>query len=325
MIHSIYHDEIPSFVLDIIETDIFKRLKDVGMNCGMEYTQFKTFQYSKGVSRYQHSLGVALITYHFTHDKVATVAALLHDIATPVFAHVVDFLYHDYEKQEFTETKTKEIIDSSDQLKEILTKYGIEPHQIYDYHQYPIADNDSPKLSADRLEYTCSNAYYYQFLSLDEIKDIYDDLVVNDQRDEIICRNKEKALLLTQTMFKCSYVYTSDEDRYCMEYLARLLKEAMDLKVITESDLYTTESHVIQKICQSSLKNKWDDFCHFKQIEVSDCEKEGYLKVKAKHRYFNPMVHHQRIIEQSLELQKTLKDFLSDDFDRYLKANSSNV
>ena len=37
----------------------------------------------------------------------ATVAALLHDIATPVFAHVIDFLNNDYEKQESTEAETK--------------------------------------------------------------------------------------------------------------------------------------------------------------------------------------------------------------------------
>ncbi|MFQ7170738.1 MAG: hypothetical protein ACLRQF_00675 [Thomasclavelia ramosa] len=90
-----------------MNTNIFTRLKDIGMNCGMEYTQFQTFKNSFGVSRYDHSIGFFLITYHFTHDKHATVAALLHDIATPVFAHVIDFLNNDYENKSLLKLKQK--------------------------------------------------------------------------------------------------------------------------------------------------------------------------------------------------------------------------
>lgn len=321
MIYEIYHNEIPLYVLEIMNTDIFKRLKDVGMNCGMEYTKFKTFENSKGVSRYNHSIGVALITYHFTHDIHATVAALLHDISTPVFAHVIDFLNHDYEKQESTEAKTKEMIENSEELKNIFEHYDIDIHQIYDYHQYPIADNDSPKLSADRLEYTLSNAYYYQILSLDKIKTIYNQLTINDEQDEIIVKDEENALLLTEAMFKCSDIYTSDEDRYCMEYLARLLKEAIEIGVLTEEDLYSTETYVIDKMCQNeTIKTKWNQYCQFNQIDISDTEKDGYLKVNAKHRYFNPLVGNIRIIDNNMKLKHKLETYLNDHFDRYIKA-----
>lgn len=211
MFYKIYHDTIPPYLLEIMNTNIFTRLKDIGMNCGMEYTQFQTFKNSFGVSRYDHSIGVSLITYHFTHDKHATVAALLHDIATPVFAHVIDFLNNDYEKQESTEAETKKMIFNSRELQKIFLKYEIDINLIYDYHKYPIADNESPKLSADRLEYTLANAYYYNFLSVEQIKSIYYDLIINDKKDEIIFKSKDKAIMLTKVMFQCSRVYTSDE------------------------------------------------------------------------------------------------------------------
>ena len=83
VVYDIYNEYIPNYVQEIIQTSLFQRLKDVGMNCGMEYTQFEPFRNCKGVSRYNHSIGVALITYHFTHDMHQTVAALLHDIAMP--------------------------------------------------------------------------------------------------------------------------------------------------------------------------------------------------------------------------------------------------
>ena len=46
MFYKIYHDTIPPYLLEIMNTNIFTRLKDIGMNCGMEYTQFQTFKNS---------------------------------------------------------------------------------------------------------------------------------------------------------------------------------------------------------------------------------------------------------------------------------------
>ena len=62
---------------------------------------------------------------------------LLHDIATPVFAHVIDFLNNDYEKQESTEAETKKMIFNSRELQKIFLKYEIDINLIYDYHKYP--------------------------------------------------------------------------------------------------------------------------------------------------------------------------------------------
>ena len=48
---------------------------------------------------------------------------------------------------------------------------------------YPVADNDTLKLSSDRLEYSLSNGLFtYNLLTLDEVKEIYSDLEV--QKDE---------------------------------------------------------------------------------------------------------------------------------------------
>lgn len=122
-LYNLYHEFIPDYVQDIMKTSLFQRLKDVGMNCGMEYTQFEPFKDCRGVSRYNHSIGVALITYHFTHDKHQTVAALLHDISTPVFAHVIDFMYHDYTNQEATENLTEMMIKENKELHSIFHQY----------------------------------------------------------------------------------------------------------------------------------------------------------------------------------------------------------
>ena len=49
-----------------------------------------------------------------------------------------------------------------DLLKELSKNYpdNIKIEEVEDYHLYPIADNDTPKLSSDRLEYSLSNALF---------------------------------------------------------------------------------------------------------------------------------------------------------------------
>lgn len=90
-----------------------KRLKDIGMNCGLEYTRYPIYRHlTKPYFRYEHSVGTALIVWHFTQDRAQTIAALLHDISTPVFAHVIDFLNEDHLTQESTEGPTRRVMNS---------------------------------------------------------------------------------------------------------------------------------------------------------------------------------------------------------------------
>ena len=107
----IYEKEHLEFINSLIHVPSMQILKDIGMNCGVEYTAFDFFSNIVPYSRYQHSIGVALIVYHFTHDLRQTVAGLLHDIATPVFAHTIDFYHQDHLKQESTELDMKKVIE----------------------------------------------------------------------------------------------------------------------------------------------------------------------------------------------------------------------
>ncbi|MBQ5462387.1 MAG: HD domain-containing protein, partial [Bacteroidaceae bacterium] len=174
----IYHHSIPSFIQRIAATPAMQRLDGVGMNCGCEYTNFPRFRNIRRYTRYEHSIGVGLIVWHFTHDIQQSIAALLHDIATPTFAHVIDFLHGDYEKQETTEEHTLEMISLSSEIVEILHEYSLQPIDVADYHLYPIADNDTPQISADRLEYTLGNIITYHLDTLETVQQIYQSLIV---------------------------------------------------------------------------------------------------------------------------------------------------
>ena len=114
--------------------------------------------------------------WNFTKDKKQTIAGLLHDISSPAFKHCIDFLNGDAEKQESTEEQTLEVIKNSKEIMNLLKRDNILLEEISNYKIYPIADNKTPKLSADRLEYTFMNGIYYKKVwDLLTIKEIYED------------------------------------------------------------------------------------------------------------------------------------------------------
>jgi len=265
------------------------------MNCGCEYTAFPLFSGIAPYSRFDHSMGVALIIWHFTHNMAQALAGLFHDIATPTFAHVVDFLYGDHLTQEATENGTGEQIRRDREIGQLLENYRLIPAQVENYHIYPIADNNSPKLCADRLEYTLGNSVNYGILNLPQATAIYHDLIVgtNEYGDpELMFQSPERAYLFSEAALQCSKIYVSEPDRYAMQILSELLGNAVRQGVITESDLHQTEPEIIQKLTASPLCDEWTRFRRLHKIhQTTEPGSNGkWRKVPAKKRYINPYI-----------------------------------
>ena len=115
-----YHSEVPAWLGEFCAVPEMQRLRGVGMNCGCEYTSFPRFRGLPRYSRFRHSVGVCLITWHFTCSIEQALAALFHDISTPSFAHTVDFLHGDYLRQEYTEGRTAAMITQSAEITALL-------------------------------------------------------------------------------------------------------------------------------------------------------------------------------------------------------------
>ena len=179
-------------------------------------------------SSLDHSVAVALIIWHFTKDKKQTLSGLFHDIATPVFKHCVDFLNGDYMTQESTEDLTTDMIKNSKEIMTLLEKDNIDISEVDNYHLYPIADNDTPKLSADRLEYSLSNALFtYKLLNVDGIKEIYNDIEIqkNETNEiELGFKTKNIARTFVKITSRLSVIYREDRTRYSMQFIADILK-----------------------------------------------------------------------------------------------------
>ena len=173
----------PEWLNEYIDTDRMLKQQYVSVTCGKIYSkQFDFDEYSS----LDHSIAVALIVWNFTHDKKQTLSGLFHDIATPAFKHCVDFLNGDYMNQESTEELTTIFIENSEDIMKLLKRDNIKIEDVCDYHIYPVADNDTPMLSADRLEYSLSNdLIVFKTNTLDGIREIYNDIEVQTNENGI--------------------------------------------------------------------------------------------------------------------------------------------
>ncbi len=320
---NVLEPNFPEWLNDYIETKELLKQRYISVTCGKIYSNL--FEIDFFFSSLDHSIAVALIVWHFTHDKKQTLSGLFHDIATPVFKHCVDFLNGDYMTQESTEDLTSKIIGSSKEIMDLLERDNIKLEEVDDYHIYPVADNDTPKLSADRLEYSLSNALLTnKLLNIDEIKKIYSDIVLGKDEDgtlELSFKSKETALEFVKITSKLSIIYRDDKTRYSMQLLADIIKKLNEDGLITKKDLYNKkESEIIEIIENSKYKEIFNIWKNAKNIKVSKEKPENVYFVHhgAKIRYIDPLVNKKRISSISEEAKEEIDKNLSYDMNNYV-------
>lgn len=239
--------EIPEFLYKYLELYFMIRLKDVSIYCAMDYASPNIYDFKVYISRFNHSLNTALITWKLTHSKEATLAALFHDASTPIFSHVVDIMNNDSIRQESTEKYTKDILLNSNKLKEFLDEDGIDIHDILDFKEYSIVDLDRPGLCADRLDGIISfGISWFGLSTIDDIKRIIDSLIVVTNENgvlEIAFDNKETAEYVSYLNQKLDEYTHSDEDYYMMNLGARILKKCLSLNIFTYRELFLLGEH----------------------------------------------------------------------------------
>ena len=316
----------PEWLNEYIDTKELLSQQYISVTCGTIYSDL--FESNFFFSSLDHSVAVALIVWHFTHDKKQTLAGLFHDIATPAFKHCVDFLNGDYMTQESTEDLTTELIKQSKEIMTLLKRDNIDITEVDNYHLYPIADNDTPKLSADRLEYSLSNALFtYRLLDLAIIKEIYNDIEIqkNEKKEvELGFKTKKIARNFIKVTSRLSVIYREDRTRYSMQFIADILKKLNEENKISKKDLYEMkESEVINIIESSKYKEIFNIWKKAKKVQVSTEEPKNvyYVHHGAKIRYIDPLFNGERMSKCCKIAKKMIDNNLSYDMNKFVYLN----
>lgn len=324
--HKILEPNFPEFLKKYLNLPLLKRLSGIGLLCGSDWT--KLFKNRFYYSRLDHSIGVALIIWHFTHDKAQTVAGLLHDVSTPVFSHVSDFRKGDALTQTSTEETNSKIINENKELLELLKQDNLNAKQVQDYHIYPIADNEIPCLSADRLEYMYPSGMVLEgSWTLEEISKTYNDISVlqnENQTQELGFNSLEMAELYCEKFCMTGHILQMNEDKLTLQLMGTIMNLAEKEKILCEQDFMTlSEKQILEKLenTKSSLylKKLFNTFKNMEKIEHTQNElpKDEYfcVNLKVKQRYINPLVKTKngnfRLNKISKFADSLIKDFLN--------------
>ena len=308
-------DEYPEFIDKYLKTKTLNRLKYITQFCGCDYTKLYSplFLYT----RYDHSLVVAHMTWHFTHDKKETIVALLHDIGTPCFAHCIDYVFGDYIEQESSERKITDIISSDLEIQKYLKEDGILIEELDDFSNYHILENKSPKLCTDRLDGVLHTCYIWLHThTLQKIKEVYDDMTVLENEygyPEIGFQNLEIAEKFVLMVYNYAKELQGNTDKYIMKYVSEIVKLAFQRNLISLDDLYTKEEKEICDIFASHFRT-WHLFNETHSLMKTDTEPTNsfYISFDTKKRNTIPLIQtpggNKRITEISAEARKKYEE-----------------
>lgn len=321
--------EYPEFIDKYIELPILQRLKKIGLLCGTDWTKLYNNRFF--YSRLEHSIGVALITWHFTKNKAQTLAALLHDVSTPVFSHVSDFRKGDALTQTSTEEQNSLMLLQNNELISLLQSDKINIEEIKDYHIYPIADNQIPCLSADRLEYMFpSGAVLDGSWTLQEIKECYNDIIIlknEDNIEELGFKTMSIALNYCKHFCLIGHILQLNENKLTLNLLGTIMNLCIKENVLKEEDFMTLGEEEIINILENKLPTKltndsklyslYKTFRNMKKIKHTNKAIKNYycVNLNVKQRYINPLVLNDnqtfRIYDCNKEAKRLIDDFLA--------------
>ena len=249
----------------------------------------------------------------------------------PAFSYATTYIDEvNFEKNDNALTNY-DILVGSDKLFEFLFKNEIKINEICDYTRFPLAYNVRPTLCAHTLEYFLHTAYMSDMCNLDEIKEIYNDLVVvpNDENMPEFCFNTPKlAEKFCLISIECGKKYRSYESKMAMKFITDTLAPMVRRAVIRRKDLYTSTDKAIMEIglnCSDKrISDRWRYLSELKKVytKFNKVEKKYCTKIGRDLRYANPLLkvnnNYIRIGNLNENINKKINEFLDSDTDLYM-------
>lgn len=207
----------------------------------------------------------------------------------------------------------------------MLERDKIKVSEVDNYHLYPIADNDIPCLSADRLEYFLAQGLFtYRIINFDQAKMFYQDIEVEKDKQGVLelgFKARKIARDFIRNVCILSTIFHENRTRFSLQFLADILKRLNAAGYIDKTDLYKLkESEIVDIIKHSKYANAFDQWRNAKSIKVSGAQPENTYCIHhpAKVRYVDPLCQGTRMSESCQLAKQMINKNLSYDMNKYV-------
>lgn len=273
-------EEISEEVLNqLIYSPGIQRLKDIS-----QFGVPDKYNFKKGYSRFEHSLGVFILLRNLGANLEEQVAGLLHDVSHTAFSHVIDWVFGDPIKEDYQDKIHFKVIKNSE-IPKILSKYGLNYEEISQIENFPLLEREMPGLCADRIDYSLREIFNYDWgLS----KTIFKNLLVKNR--QIVFQDKNIAEVFARNYIDLqSKHWAGDKARTRYYILSEALREGLNKKIIYLDDLNKTDYYVLNLLENSNNRFILDSLNLLKN-GFDILESETGIELKKKFRYVDPEV-----------------------------------
>lgn len=262
-------------IIELLESKPLQRLKKISQMGPPD-----KYYHLKGYSRYQHSVSVMLLLKHLEASIEEQIAGLLHDISHTAFSHVVDWVIGSGNIENFQDNQHVDFFLRTE-VKKILNKYGYSPLKIANNKNYPLLEKDLPELCADRIEYAIRE------FPPSAAKKCFSGFIVFNNK--IVFKDRKTAYLFAINFLKRQKIHWGGYEAVTRYYLfAKVLKFALDRKIIKFSDFMKDEDYIVKRIVTISDKKIKEILSLLKKKNLTHLPRSKTASHK-KFRYVDPL------------------------------------
>ena len=237
-------------ILDLLASNAMQRLKKINQH-GIN----DVIKPEWAFSRYDHSVGVFILTRMFGGSLEEQVAALLHDVSHTVFSHVGDLVFAAPAEMEADHAYQDDIhewfVEQTD-LAPILHKYGMR-HVVSDEakNRFKRLEQEYPDICADRLDYQLRTAYIVGLLNLEEVHEILQHLhFENDKWFFDAVKPAHNFGIASELLTR--HMYAAPYNHYLYKFAADAFKRALEIGLVSAKELhFSTDDIIWSRMLQS--------------------------------------------------------------------------
>ncbi len=246
-------------LLDLLTSEAVGRLRGVSQAGASSFVRK-----GRSITRYEHSVGVMILTRWLGGSTQEQAAGLLQDISHTAFSHTIDYVFGN-RKEQFHETIMDTVVMASD-LPSVLARHDLNWERLFSPGNLMRVDARAPMLCADRIDYTLRDLTRFGHINQDSAKAFASSLQFID--GVVACGNVMQAARFAN--WYCHLVenlFMNPLELYVHDEFAMIIRDGMRHGVIHEADLLTTDAAVLVKIkADTELDRRLSEMMNTKEV-----------------------------------------------------------